>query len=321
MRINGLCASCAAFKGRVFQNYYKTVDSISNCPKSTHESLIGNINTLKSRLENLTPQDKRYYLDFDYESKQESKFDPTYHYAVISVRDADGNLLSNKFSLGKSGGSHKTDRTELASGGDIWNNGFREITEKSLANAFEHNEEEYDVAKVCKDRHWRVKSAGLIIKMIADKIEPRAKVKINRAETAASLLTVTKDCPDEILESIIENINELTYKLDEQSAKQKSYDFVVTNSYEALTPHGFYKGFSDNWLDIIVSAKNSTHRAEQQRETMYIKDEEDSYCITDGLKIYDENFKPLTNKLLWDSYNNLPLQKDYEKSSILDRLS
>lgn len=315
-----------SFNGRVYMDYQNMVNTIDKCPYSTQESIIGNINTLKGRLQGM-PDDKIYVLGLDYQSERESEFLPTYHSAVISVRDKQGNLISNRFELGKTGGSRKDDRTQLASGEEIWQNGFKEVTEKALNGFFETNkDEEYmqNLKKACKDRGWDVDKQKDKITEIADKIEDRGKVEMNKAEMAASILSVTRDCPDEIQESIIGNINTLTARLEEESAKEKAYNFSITNHHY---DHPIYEYFSDKSLYITVSAKHSTYHAEYQEEILLVKGETNSYetyCNTNSEEIYSDTFKPLTERLLWDAHRYLPFENGkncYKKKQILDKLA
>lgn len=301
-RNNAILNKNIAFSARVYMDYQKATEEIDKCPYSTQESIIGNINSLKGRLQDM-PDDKIYVIDFNYQKKRESEFLPVQHYATISVKDEKGNSISHSFKLGQSGGSRKDDRTQLIGGQEIWQNGFKEITEKTLRGSFELQEDE------------RINLKEEIAR-IADKIESRGKVHMNKATIAASILCATADCPDEIQESIIGNINTLTARLEEESAKEKSYELSIFNTGDCKS------------LDIHVKARKSTHWNEYQEirlpisSTKYEEGSYKSYCNTDGEEIYHGTFKPLTEKLLWDAHHYLPFDKDknYGKKQILDKL-
>lgn len=319
MRINSINTYKPAFNGKVYINYNRTAKNISNCPFSTQESIIGNINSLKQRLETQTPDYKTYVVKFDYDSKNESKFLPTYHSATISVSDEKGNEATQHFELGKTGGSRKDDRTQLASGEDIWQNGFKEITRQSI-NGLPKSEKD-EVSIEMQKRGWEREDIRAEIQSIYDRIENRAKVSMNRAEIAASIWQVTtgEGCPDEIRESIIGNINTLTRRVEEESAKEKAYYLTVSNNYYL---HEYNNGNHNDSLNIELSTNAGSYQQKYLTIRKYdARSNWEYYCVTDSERIYSEIFRPITEKTLWDAHNYLPFDNAYDKRQIVNQLA
>lgn len=347
MRINSINTYSKTFKGKAYVNYYGIAHNVQASPYPTQQSIIGNINSLKQRLESQTPADKTFIINYGYTTQKDSIFLPTQHYGTIKVSDEKGNTIVQEFDLGKSGGSRKDDRTIFASGEEIWHNGFRPITEMAL-NGIQHQSSKDEKAmeeikaeikkrgwveediKPWRNPHYEAIGAATEqdlaeIKAIYDRIEDRARVKMDKADIAVSLWRVTskEECPEEILDSIIGNINTLTQRVENETAKEKLYHLSVSNlfgyndGYEIDSSYGYH----GSTIRIDLSSGSSYYKG--YITTSSLSDEKGKwryYCPTDSEKIYNDVFKPITEKTLWDGHNHLPFNKDWEKREIVNQL-
>ena len=123
------------FNGQVRMNKEKVAQEIASGDPEQQASLIGNINTLKQRLENKTPDYKNYTIDFERNYVRSSGEDEYGHpYAegyngVITVVDDDKEIdyiSTVELSLTKNG------RTQKADGETIWRDGFMNLTKEIL---------------------------------------------------------------------------------------------------------------------------------------------------------------------------------------------
>lgn len=347
MKINSINLYNQTFKGKAYINYNKAATQIKESPYSTQESIIGNINTLKHRLENQTPDDKTFIIDYSYSTKKDSVFLPTFHYGTIQVKDEKGNFAAQEFYLGQSGGSRKDDKTVFSSGEEIWENGFEPITKTALKGLPEANQDKKAIEEIkaeIKTRGWMEedrdpsinpcwKNSGTFlseqqaieeIKAIYDRIEDRGKVIMDKADIAVSLWKVTsrKECPKEILDSIIGNINTLTKRVEEETAKEKKYYLSVSNLFGYNDGYDYDDSYRyhDDEVKIILATNNYSYQ--KGYITTSVLDEKNwkYYCPTDPEKIYTKVFKPLTDKTLWDGHHYMPFDKDWEKREIVNKL-
>lgn len=312
-----------AFRGTVLMNYNKMAEQIVNCPETTQESIVGNIKTLKDRLQAQTPDYKTYIIDFDYKTYRESKLEPKQHVGVVKVTDENRNYACKEFSLGKSGGSRPQDKTQFASGEEIWNNGFKDITSESISGLTNHSEPTGDYQKLKKEldeRQCWSDSDFEQAKAIYDKIEDRGRVKIYKAITAATIYRLTKhNCPDEIRESIIGNINTLSWRLENETSKEKEYRLIVDD--ETPSGEGYCFRHWERGAYVTVST-NDSHEEEFLPVRKYDSDVSGYYyCTTDPDKIWKDTFKPITDGILWDGHHYLPFKKSPEKREIVNKLS
>ena len=334
MRINNINMVRPSFNGRVYMNYNNLANTIKQMPTQTQESVIGNINSLKERLESQTPDYKTYVIGLDYSKKAQDIYSPTHHKATITVKDEKGYSSSQDFELGQTGGSGRKARNIMASGEEIWNNGFRPITEKVLTGQSTPTDEDAiaEIKAVIKKRGWAEEDREYPwvnydaigapteeeideIKSIYDCIEDRGKVRMNKAGIAVSIWRVTSvdGCPDEIRESLIGNINTITRRIEEETAKEKSYYFSVINNYS--------NGYSSHGLE-IEAGTNGSYYSQHLKITDYGKESDwKNYCVTDSEQIYRKVFKPLTDKTLWDGHHYLPFNKDWQSREIVNKLS
>lgn len=332
MRINNINTIRPSFNGRVYMNYNSIAKTIKEMPTQTQESVIGNINSLKERLEIQTPDFKTYIINIDYNKKAEDIYSPIHHRATINVKDERGYSTSQDFELGQTGGSGRKARTIMSSGEEIWNNGFRPITEKVLNGQSTPTDDEAiaEIKAVIKKRGWAKEDRTspwvtyepigapteeeiAEIKSIYDSIEDRGKVRMNKAGIAVSIWRVTAvdGCPDEIRESLIGNINTITRRIEEETAKEKSYYFSVINATPDYTSHALE----------IETGTNGSYYTQYLKITDYGKESDwKNYCVTDSEQIYRKVFKPLTDKTLWDGHNYLPFNRDWEKREIVNKL-
>ena len=123
------------FNGQVRRNKEKIAQEIASGDPEQQASLIGNINTLKQRLEQQTPDYKNYTIDFERKYVRSSGEDEYGHpYAegyngVITVVDDDKEIdyiSTVELSLTKNG------RTQKADGETIWRDGFMNLTKEIL---------------------------------------------------------------------------------------------------------------------------------------------------------------------------------------------
>ena len=123
------------FNGHVRMNKEKVAQEIASGDPEQQASLIGNINTLKQRLEQQTPDYKNYTIDFERKYVRSSGEDEYGHpYAegyngVITVVDDDKEIdyiSTVELSLTKNG------RTQKADGETIWRDGFMNLTKEIL---------------------------------------------------------------------------------------------------------------------------------------------------------------------------------------------
>ena len=123
------------FNGHVRMHKEKIAREIASGDPEQQASLIGNINTLKQRLENGTPDYKNYTIDFERNYVRSSGEDEYGHpYAegyngVITVADDDEEIdyiSTVELSLTKNG------RTQKADGEQIWRDGFMNLTKEIL---------------------------------------------------------------------------------------------------------------------------------------------------------------------------------------------
>ena len=123
------------FNGQVRMNKEKVAQEIASGDPEQQASLIGNINTLKQRLENGTPDYKNYTIDFErnyVRSAGEDEYGHPYaegYNGVITVVDDDKEIdyiSTVELSLTKNG------RTQKADGETIWRDGFMNLTKEIL---------------------------------------------------------------------------------------------------------------------------------------------------------------------------------------------
>lgn len=290
MRINSINAHSQSFKGRAYVNYYGVAHNVQESPYPTQQSIIGNINSLKQRLESQTPDDKTFIINYGYETQKDSIFLPTYHYGTIKVSDEKGNSTVQEFSLGKSGGSRKDDRTVFASGEEIWNNGFRPITEAALNGIPQSNKDE----KILEEIKAEIKERGWVEEDIKPWRNPNYEAI--GAETEQDLA----------------EIKAIYERIEEETAKEKSYYFSVINATPDYTSHALE----------IEAGTNESYYTQYLRITNYGKESDwKNYCVTDSEQIYRKVFKPLTDKTLWDGHNYLPFKNDWAKREVVNKLS
>ena len=328
MRVSQINTYTLGFKGKVYQNYNKIAREIDKVPYSSQEAIIGNINTLKDRLESQTPDWKTYIIDFDYNFKRESKGEPIYHSGVIKIKDEKGNTAEKDFYIGKTGGSRKEDRTELVSDNEIWENGFKEITKIALSGLNESEKATEEIDKAMVKRYWRGSEIRNQIKDIYDKIEDRAKVNMDKGEIAASIYATTSNdcCPYEIQEAIIGNINTLTKRVEEETSKEKQYNLIITNNfgYNNREKYDTTHRYHDDALEIYLGTNADSYQSEILKILEYDNDDiafAKRYCITDSELIYSKVFKPITEKTLWNGHNYLPFEKNNNAREIVNKLS
>ena len=148
---------------------------------------------------------------------------------------------------------------------------------------------------------------------------------MDKADIAVSLWRVTskEECPEEILDSIVGNINTLTQRVENETAKEKVYHLSVSNlfgyndGYEIDSSYGYHS----STIRVTLSSGYSYYKS--YITTSSLSNEKGKwryYCPTDSEKIYNEVFKPITEKTLWDGHNYLPFNKDWEKREIVNQL-
>ncbi len=123
------------FNGRVIMDKLKIASQIS-CSKDEgiKESLIGNINTLKMRIQENTPEFKTFVIDYDYESKKNSTGDE-FTYGTLSVIDNDNfSCKSKKVKLTKE--NKLKNEIEIADGQEIWEKLFKNITTRIISKEY-----------------------------------------------------------------------------------------------------------------------------------------------------------------------------------------
>ena len=324
MQIRNISSTRPAFKGNVFINYNNVAKEIDECPLSTQESIIGNIKTLKERLQTQTPDYKTYLIDFDYKTFRESKYEPTLHVGTITVKDEQKKFAQSEFSLGQSGGSRPQDRTRLASGEEIWDNGFKDITSEALNGLTKINEKgnSKDLERLKKELVQRQCWDDVDFeeaKKIYDQIEDRARVNIDKVTTAASIYHITKaGCPDEIRESIIGNLNTLSWRLETETSKEKEYDLIIDNE---IYEHGYCEKYISEGAKLIVSTNGSYEKRYLGTRCFDTSIPGYYYCTTDSEEIWQDVFKPVTDGILWDGHHYLPFDDDWKKREIVNKLS
>ena len=111
MRINNITTIRPSFNGRVYMDYNNMAKTIKEMPTQTQESVIGNINSLKERLETQTQDFKTYVIGLNYSKKAEDIYSPVHHNATITVKDERGYTSTQDFELGQTGGSGRKSRT------------------------------------------------------------------------------------------------------------------------------------------------------------------------------------------------------------------
>lgn len=123
------------FNGHVRMNKEKVAQEIASGDPEQQASLIGNINTLKQRIEQQTPDYKNYTIDFErnyVKSAGEDEYGHPYaegYNGVITVVDDDKEIdyiSTVELSLTKNG------RTQKADGETIWRDGFMNLTKEIL---------------------------------------------------------------------------------------------------------------------------------------------------------------------------------------------
>lgn len=123
------------FNGQVRMNKEKVAQEIASGDPEQQASLIGNINTLKQRLEQQTPDYKNYTIDFERNYVRSSGEDEYGHpYAegydgVVTVIDDDQEIeYTSTVEL-----SRKRDGiAQKADGEQIWRDGFMNLTKEIL---------------------------------------------------------------------------------------------------------------------------------------------------------------------------------------------
>ena len=348
MRVNSLNTN-QFFKGTVNRNKIKLAQEIDNCPQETQESLIGNINTLKSRLEECTPFWKTFTLDFEYYSEYDTSTSPYIHHGVVTVVDEKNQTYKKDFVLGQTAKKYSpaNENSCYKNGEEIWEEGFKELTQASaysqhekpekyihpdfqnIYNAIEDVDEEldFDKAQAAYNIKWEWKQNPEIdlntrihwlnkenkgAESMLHRLEDRGeRIELNKSGLARRLYEISVDCPQDIVDSIIGNINTLTKRIETSTSKYKNYDIglayntcglenlllVVSSQYERI----------DGEVKLCKSINNTSEKK----------------CLLNSQQIWDELFKPVTEKVLWDGYNNTPYQNgrhSQREQAIFDRL-
>ena len=324
MRIGNINSVKPAFKGIVFMNYNKMATQIDDCPEQTQEALISNIKSLKDKLQTQTPDYKTYLIDFDYKKERKYISYPTVHSIAVSVTDKRNNFVQREILLGKTDGFFPEDEYFIATDDEIWEKCFKDVTEESLGGMKSKKNTDGDYAKLKRVLHAR-QLYGLSdyerTRAIYDKIEDRSKVDIDKITTAVTIHEVTKGaCTSEVLDSILGNINTLTWRLETETDNEKKYDFIIDNELgkyntKITTPHKYYP-----FAALVRVCTNGKEEQSLLKTRSYDKNNSCFYCITDPERVWQEGFKQITENILEDAHTNLPFDNDARKREIVNRL-
>ena len=315
MRINSVKA-VPLFKGRVMHDRAKTQHEINQFPIPVQESILGNMDTLAQRLKENTPDDAIYKIKFNVQDERKTLRDPRYYYGIVDVSNRYGKTASNKFFIGHVGGSAKNDRTVLSNGEEIWLDGFKDLTQKILDGIMNEEDE-----ALYKKILYMTPSERSELLDVYSRIEGGVKTIMNKTVVASKIVSATKDCPDEIRDAIIGNINTLTQRLDNETPDDFRYLLRVKSEIKAPEKRllgGFLDGRKDIYFQIGQISATQYYATPNYFENLdFFNDKEPSYgittyimpmseepyCPTDGEHIYRTCFKPLTEDVLWQAWN------------------
>ncbi len=300
MRINPINTSIP-FNGRVVMNKMKITNEIASCPKAARESLIGNINSLKARLEQNTPEWKTFNIEFYHDVSWDSQYSPTYYQGIIRVKDENGESEVKSFDLGQLGGKFLANRNFVPDGKTIWHKGFEEITEKLINKQYTYSQNLSEKGNFSQE-----------VREITDRIEDRdERIIIDKEEIAYAIIGAVQSLNDgekenELKCAIIDNINTLTKRIEESTSPLKKYKIIPSG--------GFCSDFKCCYhFGMKVDALDTSNEYFSKDIVIADVDMDDNWKlknIATGQDIWDRLFKGLTEKVLWDGYHHLPFEND-----------
>lgn len=298
------------FKGTVKRNKEQLTREIVCCPKATRESIIGNINTLKYRLETQTPDCKTFNIKFFHGFESDSKYSPFRYYGTIQVTDESGNRTAKDFLVAKSFPRHPSELSYVADGQTIWEEGFKDITDQLLAQKPCPNK---TCEKVNNQKAVQEAQLPAEIKAIYDKInDGEERIIFDKKDVAFSIYEATRHFPKEIEEALVGNFNTLLQRMEEGTSKDKKYKIT--------TKGGLNHEFSV-FMRFNIRVKALVDENEYFEKSIALSDTKNlTKCTVSGQDVWDKLFQPLTEKVLHDGYNHLPFQEDSSMRDIFNRL-
>ncbi len=293
--------SMPSYKGRVYQDKNAISKEIAKCPFSTREHLKEHIEVLSETLKTKTPNDARFDLTFEEAEEQKSVYDPTYYYGIIKLSNSKGKSLVNKFALGHLGGSAKDAVSVTPKSETIWERGFKDITQKVLEG--ELNENDISVLENSSIFKALDSETQELARYSFNKLGSSEKIVADKIRIAVAIAKAVNGCPDEVIETVIKNINTLTQRLEKETPDDKMFyiDVIGQGRSAGTSDLSITAGiYIPNKVDPFKGTKltGKKHSINRFIATKYKPADKRPYCATNSEQIYEEIFKPITDKML-----------------------
>ena len=120
------------YKGIVNKNGIQINEAIRRSPMQTRVALRENIDLLCAKLEDNTPDDRKFNLEFEESDEQKDENEPRYYYGIIRLKSDDGTVFENKFNLGYVKSSARNIVAITPSKEKLWMEGFENIAKRTV---------------------------------------------------------------------------------------------------------------------------------------------------------------------------------------------